>query len=650
MIRFRKNVLKTVVVIALLTGLAAGCSKAPVKENDASVETEEAVSTEENASVSTEAPEAVIADGTYETDFSTDSSMFHVNEACDGKGTLTVKDGEMTIHIALPSKNIVNLFPGTAEDAQKEGAVLLEPTVEEVTYSDGTTEEVNAFDVPVPVLDEEFDLALIGTKGKWYDHKVVVASPDSAAGESAAFDLADGEYHIAVTLEGGSGRASVESPVKVVVKDGVSTATIVWSSPNYDYMIVDGQKYEPVNTEGNSTFEIPVTLDTPNSVIADTTAMSKPYEIEYVLTFDVSTADSDATEQSEAMNGELELKYADQFSVNRYEDGYIHVHIEDGTDYVIIPEGAKDTDLGIKDAVIIHKPLKNIYLAASSAMDFFVTLDDLKSIGSCSTSSEDYSIEEAKKAIESGKIQYVGKYSSPDYEKILSSDCSLAIESTMITHSPEIKEELERLGIPVLMERSSYEKSPMGRLEWIKLYGMLLGKEDEADAFFEKQEQKLDEVEKFLSKNERSDNEKPKVVYFYVSPNGYVNVRKPGDYISTMIEMAGGKYCLSELKVDKENALSTMNINWEEFYANASDADIILYNSTIDGGIDNVGDLIKKNSLFEDFKAVKNGKVYCTNADMFQKSSSIVDVIVDLFRVINEKDLDKLDFIKQLSN
>lgn len=131
---------------------------------------------------SKEQPEAepALEDGVYTADFHTDSSMFHVSEACDGKGTLTVKDGKMVIHVSLASKNIVNLYPGLAEDAQKEGAKLLSPTVDTVTYSDGMTEEVNGFDVPVPVLDEEFDLALIGKKGTWYDHKVSVTNVEKA--------------------------------------------------------------------------------------------------------------------------------------------------------------------------------------------------------------------------------------------------------------------------------------------------------------------------------------------------------------------------------------------------------------------------------------------------------------------------------------
>ncbi len=233
--------------------------------------------------------ETAIPDGTYMADFDTDSSMFHVSEACDGKGILTVKNGEMTIHISLMSKKIVNLYPGLAEDAEKDGAELLMPTEDTVTFSDGLTEVVYGFDVPVPVLEEEFDLALIGTKGTWYDHKVKVSNPEPMEEEAQAentLQLEDGIYTVDLAFEGGSGKAKVLSPATVTVSGENVTATIQWSSPNYDYMIVDGEKYLPVNTEGDSVFEIPVLFfDKPMDVIGDTVAMSKPHEIEYTLTF-----------------------------------------------------------------------------------------------------------------------------------------------------------------------------------------------------------------------------------------------------------------------------------------------------------------------------------------------------------------------------
>lgn len=251
--------------------------------------------TTEAAATETAQDKAQLPDGVYTAEFSTDSSMFHVSEACDGKGTLTVKDGVMTIHISLGSKKILNLYPGLAEDAAKDGAVLIEPTTDTVTYSDGMTEEVYGFDVPVPVIGEEFDLALIGTKGKWYDHKVKVSDP-VAEGTADTFDLStveDGSYTIELTMEGGSGRASIQSPAQLAIADGAATATLEWSSPNYDYMLVNGEKYLPVNTEGNSVFEVPVeALDVPLTMIGDTVAMSTPHEVEYTVTFHSETLES----------------------------------------------------------------------------------------------------------------------------------------------------------------------------------------------------------------------------------------------------------------------------------------------------------------------------------------------------------------------
>ena len=233
--------------------------------------------------VSSAAAEAALPDGVYTADFETDSSMFHTSEACNGKGTLTVENGAMIFHVSLASKKIVNLYPGLAADAEANKTAWLIPTVDTVTYADGTTEEVYGYDIPVKALDTDFQLALLGTKGKWYDHTVSVRNAEP---KTTAETPADGNYTAAVVLEGGSGRATVESPAALTVADGKMTATIVWSSPNYDYMIVDGEKYLPTNTEGNSTFEIPVAaLDTPLAVTADTVAMSKPHEIEYTLTF-----------------------------------------------------------------------------------------------------------------------------------------------------------------------------------------------------------------------------------------------------------------------------------------------------------------------------------------------------------------------------
>lgn len=278
----------------LAEGAKAVSAKSAEQETTEETKTDES---SEGAKADDTAKGDVLEDGVYTAEFDTDSSMFHVNEANDGKGELTVKDGKMTLHVSLASKNIVNLFVGVSEDAKKDGAELLEPTTDTVTYSDGMTEEVYGFDIPVPAIDEEFDVALIGTKDKWYDHKVKVTNPQKEADAADTADtkkvtaedlkLKDGDYTAEVKMEGGSGKASVTSPAKFTVKDGEVTASVEWSSPYYDYMLIGDEKYEPVNEDGNSVFEIPVDgFDYPMEVVADTVAMSTPHEIEYTLQFD----------------------------------------------------------------------------------------------------------------------------------------------------------------------------------------------------------------------------------------------------------------------------------------------------------------------------------------------------------------------------
>jgi iron complex transport system substrate-binding protein len=355
----------------------------------------------------------------------------------------------------------------------------------------------------------------------------------------------------------------------------------------------------------------------------------------------------------------MDLQYATQFSVDYYEDGYVHIHIEDGPDYVWIPSGAEANNLGLEDATILYADdvQKSIYLAASSAMDLFLQLDQLDVIKTRSTTADDYSMEEVKQAINDGDITYVGKYSAPDYETLLAANTGIAIESTMIYHSPKIQEELENIGIPVLIERSSYEETPLGRLEWIKLYGVLLGCEEEANQFFDEQAAKVEELTASLDSKTQEESQiesvegtgdtAPTVAFFYISSNGYVNIRKPGDYLSKMMEIAGGTYAFSDLNMEEDNALSTLNINWEDFYKEAKDADILIYNGTIDGGVNSIEELEEKNALFADFKAVQEGNVYCTSLNMFQESSKIADIILDFHSIICGDTTD-LQYLKAL--
>lgn len=339
--------------------------------------------------------------------------------------------------------------------------------------------------------------------------------------------------------------------------------------------------------------------------------------------------------------GHMELVYADQFAVDRYSDGTSLITIA-GTDrFLLLPPGAEVPDHDT-DAAILRQPLGNIYLAASSAMDLFLQLDALDRIRMTSTTEVNWALPEVAAAMEDGSLLYAGKYSAPDFELVLAQNCALAIESTMIYHSPEIQEKLEDLGIPVLVERSSYESHPLGRVEWIKLYGLLLGLEEEADRFFDEQTRSLAS----LSEDEPSGKT---VAFFHINSTGSVVVRKSGDYVAKMIELAGGQYVFDDLG-GEDNALSTVNMQMESFYAGARDADVLIYNSTIDGSLDNIDQLLAKSELLADFKAVQSGDVWCTGQNMFQQSSASAGMIADIHAVLSGKadDRDELNFLHRL--
>ena len=338
----------------------------------------------------------------------------------------------------------------------------------------------------------------------------------------------------------------------------------------------------------------------------------------------------------------MELTYAEQFSVDYYKDGYALITIAEEGQFLVVPEGKEaPEDLDPKIAVI-QKPVENIYLVATSAMNLFCALDALDHISLSGTDADGWYIEEAKKALENGSISFAGKYSAPDYELILDKKCSLAVESTMIYHTPEVKEKLEQFGIPVLVEHSSYESHPLGRTEWLKLYAVLLDKEKEAEQLFQQQAEKLEKIQD-------SRNTGKTVAFFYINSVGAANVRKSNDYVAKMIDRAGGEYIFRDLG-EKDNALSTMNMQMEEFYASAKDADYIIYNSTIDGELTDISQLLAKSSLLGDFKAVKDGNVWCTEQNLFQETLELGTMIEDIHTMLTSEDetLDSLTFMHKL--
>lgn len=579
-----------------------------------------------------------LKDGTYEIKVDSSSSMFNITDCL-----LTVEDGAMSAVMTMSGKGYLKVFMGTGEEAETASEADFIPYAE---AEDGS----HTFEVPVEALDMGIDCAAFSkNKKQWYDRTLVFRA-DSLPAEAfmegriataESLGLADGTYRIDVALGGGSGRTSVESPALLTVKNGRMTARIVFSSPNYDYMKVDGVQYDRVNEEGNSAFEIPVSgLDFPMAVIADTIAMSVPHEIEYTLTFDSSSLEPEGSLEDAKPFASMELHYADQFSVDYYDGGYKLISIKDGGSYLVVPEGSEPPSGLSEEIVVLRQPLDHVYLVATSAMDFICGIESLDKIALSGTEASGWYIKEAREAMEAGDIAYAGKYSAPDYERILAAGCDLAVESTMIYHSPEVKEQMETLGIPVLVERSSYESHPLGRMEWIRLYGALFNKEELAEKQFFKQEALLKEAMAGESTGKTA-------AFFYVSSGGYVDVRKSGDYVAKMIGLAGGTY-VPETPGGEENALSTMNMEMEAFYAAAREADYILYNSTIDGELETMEQLLEKSSLLSDFKAVKNGNVWCTGKNMFQETMGLGGMILEMHQIFTGEAEDEMEYFHKL--
>lgn len=356
-----------------------------------------------------------------------------------------------------------------------------------------------------------------------------------------------------------------------------------------------------------------------------------------------SDSGKSASAESEAglvYESSMELQYAENFSVDYYEGGYKLLQTMDGTKLLVVPEGKEAPEGLEEDVTILRQPMHDLYLVSSSVMDIFDKLGALDTIRFSGQKAENWYVEDAKEAMECGDIVYAGKYSQPDYELITSEGCTLAIENKMISHSPEVIEMLENFGIPVVIEYSSYESHPLARVEWVKFFGALVGKEKEAEEIFAEQAAIVDQV----SAVEKTDQT---VAFFYINSNGQAQVRQSNDYIPKMIELAGGKYIFDEIG-DPESRRSTITMQIEEFYAEARDADYLIYNSSIDGGVQSIEELLDKCSLLKDFKAVQNGNVWCTTNDLYQQSMSIGYLIQDMHNMLQGKDEDMMQYLFRL--
>ncbi len=631
-------------------------------------------------------------------------------------------------------------------------------------------------------------------------------------------EIPDGSYWIRVSMTGGSGRASISSPTGFYVKEGQATADIHWSSASYDYMKLDGVRYDAfTDAAGHSAMTIPVSaLNTAIPVLADTTAMSKPYEIEYQLSFDGSallpmadasmaeahplpsdevnrTMQSATTQVTDAETsgsaggsgnrttalaetstktagasgtvGESSVHWsaapeidglrfvssekndvAEYFRLSVYEDasgakyqlletaGGLHRYLiapedpqaADKSSEIAEPKASAQADSeknssekkaaksGSKQGVdqknghftaraseensankekkgdaleltVLQQPLTTTYVAASAVMAPLCDLGAVSQIRFSGLREEGWYVDEARTAMKAGSMLFAGRYSEPDYETLLREGCDLALESTMIYRSPEVIEKLSALGIPVYIDYSSYEPHVLGRLEWIRVYGALFGHEEEAQQWYQTERDRIRAIQKDAetssgeasqsgksaeksetktsrnSKNEASSTEtssgragtdttadqRPTVVYFYVNSSGQIQVRQPHDYIPELLELAGARYLAPDMSSLSGSRKSNVTVSLEDFYSSCKDADYLIYSATLDRPLSSIRELLGKNALFVDFKAVKEGHVYTTDKDFYQLSDRMADFAEDVSRML--QDQDDMHFLKKVA-
>ena len=515
------------------------------------------------------------------------------------------------------------------------------------------------------------------------------AASDSAAGDAAA-GAADGTYVPAsFKAEGGTGKVKI-SCSEVTVSEGKAQALITFSSPHYEWVKVDGVQYDPENAQDkdrdSSVFRIPVALEEDMEIIGLTTAMSEPHEITYTIRIGLgeggdssgSAAAADAgktaagAEEIENTDGEdaagrtaapgkgkaakapalkgltlvdtMDRSYAETFDIFTYEgeDGsqFRLIDIHDSASYLLVPEGAQAPADLPAEITLLRQPLDNIYVAATSSMALFDAAGALDQVKLTGTDRSGWYIDAPKKALEEGKMTYAGKYSAPDYELLLASGCDLAVESMMILHAPEVREKLEELGIPVLIDTSSAESHPLGRTEWVRLYGVLTGHEAEAEAFFEEQKENFAAAEGYEKTGKT-------VAFFSITSTGNVIVRASDDYIPEMIELAGGSYIFNDL-LSKNGSSASVRLSMEDFYNTARDADYLVYNATIEQPVRSIDALCGQSSLFRDFEAVKNGNVWQVQRSLYQSPDIAARMITDFHAMLTGEGADGMTFLEKL--
>ena len=543
----------------------------------------------------------------------------------------------------------------------------------------------------------------IGRAAIWFILSIWIIMAAGCAGSDTAQREEEPVCWASAQLQGGSGKAFVETPCPVYKKEGTLCALITWSSDHYDYMIVNEKKLLQVNTEGNAQFMVPLgSLEEiageaagaesggaemlPDAlggtsleidVQADTTAMSTPHLIDYTLSFvfyktqeeaegagtGVDEA-GEAEKASQTLSGEKapvidgltflskdENVYAECFAIYRYEGGYAVLSVDDGRRYLIVPEGGaipegtdgqgggavlKDEDG--QELIVLQQPLDRIYLAASAAMCQFDEIGAVRNVILSGLERDDWYIESAREAMDQGTLSYGGKYSEPDYERIVEAGVNLAIESTMILHAPKVQEKLELLGIPVFIDRSSYESEPLGRAEWVRVYGLLTGREKEAAQAFDEQKGYAEALAPIPEGDTRS------LAVFSINAARQVVTRSREGYLGKMVEIAGGTLCTPVL----DSSLATETVSMESFYAAAEDADILIYNASIEDAPEDLAELCAKDSILTQFRAVSEGNVWCMRSSLYQNANRTGAILRDLHAIVTGEAGDETEYFYRL--
>lgn len=318
------------------------------------------------------------------------------------------------------------------------------------------------------------------------------------------------------------------------------------------------------------------------------------------------------------------LSYARNFTIDRYAGGYQLICVSNGDRFLVVPEGA-DAPAGLaEDIAVIQQPLDSVYLVSTGMACLLDSIGAIDAVTVSSVTADESPVDALAEALSAGTAAFGGTYSSPDFELVADRRCTLAIENTKINHAPEAKQKLEDLGVVVLTEQSSSEPEVLGRLEWIKLMGALFGREAEAQRRFEAIAERVEDV----SSQEALD---ATVAFFYINDDGAAVTRRSSDYFSQMVELAGGTF-MSFDPVDEDATSSSVQsvVDMETFYARAKDADVIIYNTTVDAGVATIDDLVAKNPLLSDFKAVQDGNVYACDEHMYQRMTEMDQIISDI--------------------